>query len=220
MLHEGFGCERPVDEYRVGQVSSDLEYEQQFATAAHLPASRIMQIDPEAWDKSFTFSVVRNPWDRLVSMWKFSLQKKRTDSTWISKRVMLGMPARQLTAEQAEITRQMLLRKNLEYWIKYCDDHQWNGFPCWTGVTFNDNKSQVRFPQSAWIDGQIDKVFKIEHGEEMVQALYKRFGVEFHLPVDNVSKRKRDWKQYHTSWTQRFVERVCKTDIERFKYTF
>ena len=45
----------------------------------------------ELWDECFKFAFVRNPWDRLVSSWEFTRQKKKHDLTF--ERFLTELPS-------------------------------------------------------------------------------------------------------------------------------
>lgn len=49
-------------------------YSRRFGLAKHTPASGIREvIGKEAWDEAFTFSIVRDPYERVISTYKFLL---------------------------------------------------------------------------------------------------------------------------------------------------
>ena len=49
---------------------------QAFGYLLHATASQQRDADPEAWDRSLSFAVVRNPFDWLVSSFFYLLEKK------------------------------------------------------------------------------------------------------------------------------------------------
>lgn len=42
----------------------------------HAPATTLRKLNPTQYDSFFSFAIVRNPWDRLWSMYKFALGRK------------------------------------------------------------------------------------------------------------------------------------------------
>lgn len=189
-------------------------YTHQTEHAGHARASAVRTEGREAFDRAFTFSVVRNPWDRLVSMWRFTLEAKPTGrSPW--KRLKLGLG---LNREKAEQLRQRLLAGTIDDWLDACDDYRWEGWPGWTGRWFGC--AWHRLPQCAWLDAPLNAVYRIEDAAEIEADLGHRLRASVRLGRENASNRDSGWRDYHTARSRRFVEDVFAPDIARFGYSF
>jgi chondroitin 4-sulfotransferase 11 len=148
---------------------------------------------------SFTFTVVRNPWDRMVSFYH-----------WI-KWLVLNDP-------QSLIARSWLYHNHsidnwpeFDSWIQNLDSFAW--FP--TYLTWFSPSAQ----QTEWIDQPIDLIVRFENLEADLAPVRDLLATSAPLP----HRRRSDhypYKQYYTDETKQIIAQRFQQDIDLFKYTF
>ena len=171
----------------------------------------------QEWESAFKFAVVRNPWDRVVSIW----QHQRSHKT--NRRLRrLGV------AENKIIVTKAKLREN--------DFHWWLSTFAkklgWRPVHFFATAEKSRLfsvlakyemengyppPQCAWFvrDGEIivDKVYRFEGLAELESDLS--------ITLDHINASDHHhYRKHHTGETAEWVAKVFAEDINRFGYTF
>ena len=173
------------------------------------------------WDRIFKFSVVRNPWDRMVSLYGLFRRfgedafKQRADhaKTPIKLRKFtnqLEHPSIYPTMKKAHLTAIVLeaLELNFKDWIKFCDEYSWQGCP-YLGI-----RPMTRIPQAKWFEG-LDMVLRFEDREHIDAVLTMRG----YPPCahDNATERE-PWESYYDADSYDMVKEAFAEDIERFGY--
>ena len=152
------------------------------------------KLTPEVWDRYFTFSVVRNPWDWVISNLAYNRDKLPFTTRF--------HPRRKITAEQI-----------LELWTFFKQHYH-------RGVTWSDTitqKSRLADP-----DGQIlvDFVARLERIQEDFDTICERAS----LPRTTLARlnrtRRKPYRYYYTDETRELVADIYRDDVEAFHYTF
>jgi len=163
----------------------------------------------DTWNKAFNISVVRNPWARLYSLWKYA---------WCSNalRVDEGLEPDPSDAEVAKLS--------FEDWVM-----QGCVYP-----QFNHQHQKIVFPensvtsQAGWLcdeDGNyiVDFISRLEEMDTVgIPAFKKLFGDRFALPEVKINATAHPG-EYMSHYKPHMIQRVfemCGDDIERFKYKF
>lgn len=160
----------------------------------HLFASEYLScnyITEKDFDASFKFAVVRNPWARLVSAYKFSVERRG--------RVWVGLSfsdfiARRFPAQISPLERSIVFRHLEPQWKFVCD--------ATGGRLVNDI---LRFET-------------LDH--DFTEVSRHIFGKDERLPVSNVSGNKTDYRDFYDEPLKLLVERLYERDIELFGYSF
>lgn len=152
------------------------------------------------WNTYFKFSVVRNPWDRLVSWWSM-IDARRAD--WER-----GVP---LNAFQSYV---LARAKNFEEFLVHCRDE----------VRDSDGGKSIWRNQIDYLaDGNgalmVDSVCRFERLAEDFHEVMQRTGITGALPVTNTS-RHGDYRDYYTAGTRALVAERYARDIAFFGYGF
>ena len=167
------------------------------------------QLSSEIWDSRFKFSVVRNPHDRMVSLYHLFRRPIK------EQRCKLGKFTASLRSSRVEnlskSKKQRFRRKasalSFKEWIRFCDEYNWNNCGYLDAETPLTRIQQVR-----WFDG-LNKVFHFENREEINEFL--RAG-GYHAPqVENASEHE-PWEAYYDEETFDLVEDMFKQDLARF----
>lgn len=172
----------------------------------------------------YSFALVRNPWDRIASTYRFIVQKHpykmfRTQpaiDNWEEKR--------------AELRR---CREDFDYWLmEFCE--KWAYWPkglARTGQPF------TRTPQTYWLfDGgvqQVDMVWRFEGMSGMWRYLADRFGVRELRKNTTMSPEQMkalpgaphrpaplNYRPYYSKRSLDYVAEHFKPDIDRWGYQF
>jgi chondroitin 4-sulfotransferase 11 len=146
---------------------------------------------------NFTFTVVRNPWDRIVSMY-FYMRK------------IAFNPG----------------RKQSSKWLKLNKITQEN-FPTFQDWLYNINNSIIPNDfwflgstcQTTWIDRPVDLIIRYENLEKEFVKIQEVYNTRYPLPHLYKSLHN-NYKEYYTDETKHFVEKTFEEDIDTWKYTF
>lgn len=158
----------------------------------HMTIPRFLIRYPEKKDYTF-FAFVRNPWDRLVSLFHdFKYNRKCQYS------------------EQVKVAEPLMSEyKTFNDFVMDFPRSKWN-----TDIHFK--------PQTEFISLRNNSVEigRFENLEEDYNKICDKYGLEKKtLPVVRKSCRS-NYKNYYTPHTQSFIAQYLKSDIERFNYEF
>lgn len=157
----------------------------------HLTAREIIGlIGCEKWDSAWKFTFVRNPWDRVVSLYEYRRRKDRTGIAsndlpfcdWV-QRVFTDEP------DPAYHNNPKSFQPQCE-WLK-------------------DDSGKI----------SVDFIGRFEHIERDFNRVAKEIGTSASLQHLNSSKRD-DYHSYYDAGSRDAVARWFSEDIDRFGYTF
>jgi hypothetical protein len=141
--------------------------------------------------RRFVFCVVRNPWDRLVSLHHLTMQSPR-----------LGLADRPFGNSFSALV-----------------EHIAGGNAPPIGYYSFDGWSLAR-PQTDWLDGiEVDYVGRFESLAKTWSDICHHLEINVNLPHANAS-RHRDYRTYYTDETAALVADAYRKDIECFGYSF
>lgn len=147
----------------------------------------------------FTFTVVRNPWDRIYSAYYDFTNPETPDDIKLKKELMtLNGWSEWPTFEQFVVNLHKLV-----IWPK----ENWNG-----------TKSIAIVQQCEFIDTDIDLIARYENMVEDLQPVIGMFGVDF--PLVPVYRDELDYRPHYTEETKNIIAELFKDDIETFGYNF
>lgn len=180
-------------------IATSKKYRVNFSPTEHATASEIINILGRNSKKFYSFSFVRNPWDRLNSLYHFLCQKK-------------------LSAEKGENwDQQGLKNKGFKAWL--LDEDFWPPYLNGSGPSFQ-KRTQSYFLCDEDANILIDDVFRYENLKNELTILSKNIGIGFErLPITKATLRD-NYKYEYCSETIDFVNHFHKEDIERFNYKF
>ncbi|TCK31128.1 sulfotransferase family protein [Ancylobacter aquaticus] len=152
------------------------------------------------WDTYFTFSVVRNPWDRLVSWWSM-IDAHRAG--W--------QRGGRLNAFQTYVLERAT---TFEEFLAHCGDE----------VRDSDGAKSIYLNQIDYLVDEtgalmVDRVCRFERLAEDFREVMDRTGIPGPLPVVNTSRRG-DYRRYYTDETRALVAQIYARDIAFFGFGF
>ncbi|MDX9875817.1 MAG: sulfotransferase family 2 domain-containing protein, partial [Spongiibacteraceae bacterium] len=163
----------------------------------HTPARVIRRHYREEFRRYFVFTVVRNPWDRLVSTFEFL----RNGTTW---------------KKQQRWATHWLGEQSFETFVLRLEDD----FRFRNGVLAEDFFfAQSYFTTDCRGRNLVDRIYRFEALPAAFAELTQRFGVAADLTHERRSRR-RDYRSYYTDRTVAIVERLYAADVRRFGYRF
>lgn len=172
------------------------------------------------WDRVTKFSIVRNPWERLVSLYglfrrpldpRFQVRGTAKYPIKVDKLCHAIDPNFQML-EKAKQDRiefcHGALQLSFPEWIKWCDMFGWQACP-YLGI-----RPMTRIPQSRWFEG-LDVVLPFEDRIAINNFLQDH---GYDIPkVENVTRHD-DWRSYYDGETRDLVANAFREDIDRFGY--
>lgn len=166
-----------------------------------LTIAKNMGLNPNTF---YTFTAVRNPWDRMLSMYLFYKTKH------FSPEFFSGNPN---------------IDENFNKWIDYIYSGWFNRELIHSDVNifnycFSNQLNWLKDPQ-----GNLLSVNKILRHENMDKELYSFFKNEIHLKNINVAQRPHStthehYSKYYNTNSKRLVQNHYQEDLDYFKYTF
>ena len=158
----------------------------------------------EKWQKN-AFAVVRNTYDRVVSLYEHDKSVFASDD------------------HPAYMRESVLLEQGFDFYIKYCQDHRFNkakakgasGRRTWTEQT------QLRFLPR---DLKKIKLINFDNLEAELYALLKKNNLEHKKPLGRLNqtptRTTRDYRKYYTEETKEIVDRIFAEEIKTLGFKF
>lgn len=147
----------------------------------------------------FKFTVVRNPYDRLVSSWKYVLQKPRAPKVFLKPR-----------RTRMKYNFEYFLHELPRLWETKYDRHMaTHTAPIWGDITDNDNNVLL------------DEVLKLEELSKGLNVLNENLGLEVNrLEHINQTPKRKSYRKYYTKKSKKKVEDLFEKDILHLGYQF
>jgi hypothetical protein len=142
---------------------------------------------------NYSFTVVRNPWDRMVSAYHYLKN--------------ISLPEGSSWLKLNNITQENF--PSFENWIRNLQYYQ-NPSTYWF---------RPETQQSEWLDVPVDLVIRYENLQEDFRQIQHQFNCNIPLPHIYASGRK-SYKDYFTSDTRKIVTKFSQVDIETWKYLY
>lgn len=172
-------------------------------TAAKVVRDRL---GPAIWDKYFTFTVERNPWEKVLSNY------------WAYKGYCHGFGG---SSEQISLAERMWRKASgypwtLEGWLKY-------------RKLRSRISGTIRLPRAIekYTDGtgklMVDAVYRYERLDTHLKYLSDRLGFEVHLQSNEgrgTRKNRKPYAESYTDWSQQLVAESFADDLELLQYKF
>eukprot|EP01062_Namystynia_karyoxenos_P067267 TRINITY_DN6116_c0_g3_i1.p1 TRINITY_DN6116_c0_g3~~TRINITY_DN6116_c0_g3_i1.p1 ORF type:complete len:331 (+),score=53.99 TRINITY_DN6116_c0_g3_i1:77-994(+) len=202
-------------------------------------------VGSKAWDRAYTFALVRNPWDKQISSFFYHV-----------KRICIGRKLKQPECEswRPYSSKQNLGAREFQQWVRDLYKRYPPGSPneyVWTALlNFNMNFDR-RYSGAAqwyWITDPtgnilVDDVIKLEHLEQNWPLLQSRIcglraisyrqhsargrglcaggpGCPKGVTPDPAQRPPKHRQDYYDEGTRDMIARVMKLDIDNFNYTF
>ena len=178
-----------------------------------------------AWETRFKFAVVRNPHERLVSL--YGLFRRPTEPARQAKYLVDGKHPHKIdkfilalnpSGVNLEAMRKVQKKRlcNLalglgfkDWLLGFCEEYHWN--PC----RYLDSERPItRIQQVEWFGG-LDKVFKFEELDELHDGLVER---GYPVPRPENQTDHAPWESYYDAETHDWVSEIFRDDIRRFGY--
>jgi len=160
---------------------------------AHATATETKAVmGEEEWNRHWSFSVVRNPWDRMVSMLHHYRRTPKLQKHW-------GGRWRDV----------------------YAVTHDLRSFVHFYPPTLYGQSGGIRTPQLYWTQG-VDEVFKFEEiHTTLAEAMRERgYSGEITTSYPTIDKPIRPYQDYYDEDLKNVVAEYYRDDIEAFGYSF
>jgi sulfotransferase famil protein len=159
----------------------------------HAKAKSVQRMLGEEYDAYFRFTVVRNPWDWIVSNYEFNrgLHIPFVEGT--------GYPVR---GEVPEWAKDQTFPDWFKWWIQ----------------NFSPNQSSMLVGK----DGEllVEYIMRFENIEEDFRKLCRRIEVPYHPLTHEKKSTRKNFREYYDADLKRLVESHLSEDIQRFGYRF
>ena len=185
-------------------------YNKKFGLEKHSPVRDVVRVvGEEIWSEYFTFTVVRNPFSRIVSWYTFA-ERIYTNQNYLRRKApwlyeLLDKPLK----TSAPIVNAYKETESFSQFLRHED-------------CFEDNGTS---PQVEWLkreaeeDGiSVDYLGRVESMEEDFRRICKRIGVEASLPRENVSSTKSYEQFYESEADARITRDRYAEDFELLQY--
>ncbi len=199
-----------------GSARFKIKHDDVWRVSTHSFASRLM-LHPRIRDHYrdlFTFGVVRNPWDRAVSLWEYGKQV-------ISGQAVLRAGLRGVTEVEKNRAYNECVEFGFEYFLtEFCDRYRWNP---WDYLGPEGVGGVMDFNQVDWFkhgsEEIVSRIHRMDNLPELEEALTKRMGQTVEFDVINATDHAR-YSKYYSGETKRWIERRFARDIARFGFEF
>jgi len=210
----------PITEY--DPVSDSSEYQQPTRNYKekefynHITPEEIkIRIDPEIWKEYFKFTIIRNPWDQVVSRYFWNKHKAASLKGLITYDAIISNVINPrayyylLENLMQKISRKLLslFLDDFEIFLLFYEK-RWKN----TRYYFDSNENPI-----------CDFYLKFENLEDDYKTVCNKLGIPFEkLPLtkNKLRKEKRNFAQYYSRFSNRKLRSLLKKEIEFFSYEF
>ena len=157
----------------------------------HLMATEVIdRIGVDAWDQAYKFTVVRNPWDKVVSHYEYRRKKNKTE----------------------------IATRNVPFseWVKKTYGPDKDPFYYNNPRSFQPQADWLKDHEGRI---SMDYVIRFESINEDYEHVKKAIGLDADLPHLNASKRA-GYDAYYDAETRAIVAHWFREDVEAFGYAF
>jgi hypothetical protein len=160
----------------------------------HLPAKEIIRrVGRDKWETCYKFAFVRNPWDKVVSQYKYNIKMNHSK--------MKDCPI----SFEKWLYSSLGDKKDIAYYdrpLHFASQLDW----------ILDDREEV----------SVNHIGKFENLVEDFNIIRKELGIIKHLPFLNSSKAlgNKPYQDYYTNEMAQLVAEKCKKDIDYFGYSF
>lgn len=180
------------------------------------------EMPADEWERRFKFSIVRNPWDRLVSLYGL-FRRPAGDGQQVKSRrngrLKLGKLITACTHDSLSkcipkadkiAFHEAAFALDFKPWLlDFCETYRWNACKY-----LDETRPMTRIQQVEWFDG-MDRVFRFEVLDELHDCLSD---LGYAVPLPENQTEHRPWEAYYDNETHDWVARVFADDIRRFGY--
>ena len=150
------------------------------------------------WNRLYKITWVRNPWERAVSLWKFSRFDKVLSNA----------------------IEDYAFGDNFKFWLFNCnrqfiplmiEDYPYNRNPLKSLTYISD------------LDGNllVDFIGRFEYINEDIDRLNKELNKNFKLDINKETNNfGKNYQKYYDDESREYIAEVCKWEIEKFNYKF
>jgi hypothetical protein len=157
--------------------------------------------------KNFTFTVVRNPWDRMVSMYFFL-------KNWTNPMPNSKYDKNSYSSERLRILNgyDSNFFPEFDEWILKTDSFKLSPWLKWN----------INMQQTSWIDRPVDLIIRYEKLNESFEKIQNIMNISEPLPIElsTLNVYRTYYKDYYTNKTQDIVYELFKHDITQLNYEF
>jgi hypothetical protein len=180
--------------YSKGKLGENRYYHKlRYIFPPHLPAQQMRKIlGEELWARIFTFTIIRNPWDRMVSLFHYM---KREGS--LPKKITF---------------RDYVLQFNTPRYMLKNQSHGYHAYYYGLSEYIVDSDDNVI----------VDYIGRYENRMEDIRIITDKIGCQDlgNLHLEKIGRSHKHYSQYYDDETKDVISRVFKRDIERFEYSF
>lgn len=151
---------------------------------------------PLKWKKYISFSVVRNPFDRVVRNFQ---NARRNDSYWDSA----------ISPTESRYEEKTLKDKSFRETVDLLDELEHGGWERQHNFVTDGNENIV-----------VDKIIKYENLEEELDILFSKSLNPEPSKLKKKKSRERGYRVFYDRETKKKVEEKYKKDLELFDYSF
>jgi hypothetical protein len=168
----------------------------------HVSLYEIRKHYPDLVEKCTTFAIVRNPWERVVSMYNFHFNTNKMD---IKGWGVYGM----------NILKKHHV-KTFEDFVRLLFKHRAN-IRCLGEIVWEKQMYFITDDENSVI---VDKIIRMENLHEEIRALFKEHGIKKKLPGKINVSQSEPYQSYYNKETKLLVEITYAEDIAFTGYTF
>ncbi len=208
-----------------------------FVTFGHVNISYLLKkgiVNREYFDGAFKFCFVRNPWDRLVSLYHYRDYDKNKGKKRLKKmsfEEFVKLVYKKYKKRNSFFAKLINPLYGYPRVFKYLDNFLTLlrldflmplppvGHYSVRGLSQANSQTDWVFDENG--NKLPDFIGRFENLEEDWKKICKKIGIDYvPLSKNNISKKRKNYRDYYSEKTKKIVEEMYKEDIKQFGYRF